>query len=107
MRLVTYGPVQTVIQELFLHLGKCFRSINRDATQVTRVWLVLWHYVKAHVHAQVLLPEKLFTTCVTRKVLNADMVLDHVLLQGVLVLKGGGTLGTGEDMLRMNLIQDK
>lgn len=102
-RVTQVALVRPVVGVCRLVVQQVFALDEPHAAQFARVRPVLRRDVDSHVHPQILLAEELLAARVAGEVLDSDVVLDDVLLEGVLVLEGGGALRAGEHVLRVHL----
>jgi hypothetical protein len=96
--------VRPVVGVRGLVVVQVFPLNEAHAAQVAGVWPQLRRHMDPHVHPQVLFAEELFAACVAGKILDADVLLDNVLLEGVLVLESGGALGANEHVVGVDLV---
>jgi len=87
-----------------LVVEQMFALDEAHAAQLAGVRPILRRHVDSHMHPEVLFPEELLAAGVAGEVLDPDVVLDHVLLQGVLALEGARALGASEYVLGVNLV---
>jgi len=96
--------VWTVVSMSRLMVEQMFTLDEAHAAELAGVRSVLRSYVDTHMHSEVLFPVEFLPAGVAGEVLDPDVMLHHVFLQGVFTFERPRALGTSEDVFSVNLV---